>query len=77
MNWERKTADRIESDAGYFVTRYTWREPGKRRHFEAWPPKRRRMDWPDCYRMLGIRSTAKGAMALCEAHFEQQQSEVK
>jgi hypothetical protein len=37
-----------------------------KQHFEAWPPKPKN----GIHSMLGIRDTAKEAMALCEQHFQ-------
>jgi hypothetical protein len=55
---------------GYRVLRYRSRDhQGEvKQHFEAWPPKPAK----GVHSMLGIRDTAKAAMAMCEQHNKHQ-----
>lgn len=65
-DWDRASAN-VMTWEGYRVLRYRFmNHSGEvlKTHYEAWGPK----PASGIHRMLGIRSTAKAAMALCEAH---------
>jgi len=68
--WDRSSANVVTFE-GYRVLRYRSRDhQGEvKQHFEAWPPKPAK----GVHSMLGIRDTAKAAMALCEQHHQQTQ----
>lgn len=67
MQWEQLNDREMRSDTGYRVVLYRFSDG--RIHYEAWPPKKReRVEWPDCYEMLGIKSRSPAARKLCEQH---------